>query len=136
MKKNVRLFGPGFPEVSFVASNIRGDDNRQADKPVDLDGFVTFAETLEDILEQYAEEINGSIQPYDGSLEWLPITPQEEPKCFFLETSNTRIPRALRGDKIVIDIHIRRGSQTLCVKQNLAFKLQDGDVVAINVPAC
>ena len=96
-----------------------------------------WAGTVEDALAQYAEELGSAITPYDGSLDWLPLVNGEDPRCFFLETgSDERLPRALRNTKVVIDVHVERNGHNICTKQNLAFELQDGDVLQIDMPAC
>ena len=120
MKKTVRLFGPGFHRYKL----------RLNDQAEELDGLVLLAENLGDVLEQYAKVVHASIRPYDGSLAWAPFTSEEEPKFFLLESSDKKIGSSL------VDVHIERDSQTICVKQNITFELVAGDIILIGPTAC
>jgi len=83
------------------------------------------AATLGDALAVYQKHFGVAICPYDGSAADYPIPEDEIPKYFWYRSSDS-------ADQ-VLDIHIRRGTELICPKQDLGFLLIDGDSVEIGV---
>jgi len=86
------------------------------------------AETLGDALRAYSREYGVRFKPYDGSDPSVPLEPGEPPKYFFYEKSD--------GSYQLVDIHIERGAEVICAKQDLSIRLQRGDAVRIGQLAC
>jgi hypothetical protein len=59
------------------------------------------------------------------------IIPHEPPKWFRVYG----IPES-RSEYSLVDIHIRRGKQEICAKQDMSIPLLDGDIVSIGLLAC
>jgi hypothetical protein len=75
------------------------------------------AQTLAEALAAYAREFGVEFRPYDGSSAWAPMERGMPAKYFWYDTQD---------DSSVVDIHIRRGEQSICPKQDLSFPLQPG----------
>ncbi len=88
----------------------------------------TTAKTLADALDAYSKEFGVSILPYDGSLPEIPFVAEESPRYFF--------HRKTHGECFLVDIHVERGSEDICPKQDLAFLLRPGDRVRIGPLVC
>jgi len=84
--------------------------------------------TLGEAISAYADAFQVRVTPYDGSYEEVPFTPGEEPK-FFVHEDTT-------GTSMLVDIHVARGADLICAKQNLGFKLQPGDRIEMGLLAC
>jgi len=91
--------------------------------PSDRTKLIVDAETLGSALELYARRYGALLRPYDGSDPRIPFQPGEPPKYFFY----TRADGSVR----VVDIHIKRGADSISPKQDLSVRLQHGDEVHI-----
>jgi hypothetical protein len=115
---------------------IHGPSNRTKRTPSGIgeifllthDPLMVDAETLGSALAAYSREYRVEIRPYDGSDPQIPFRPGELPKYFFYEKSD--------GGGWLVDIHIVRGTETICPKQDLGVRLQSGDRVHIGELAC
>jgi hypothetical protein len=92
------------------------------------DPLIAEAETLGSALLAYSREYGVRFRPYDGSHPHIPFEPGEPPKYFFYEKSD--------GSSQLVDIHIERGREIICAKQDLSIRLQQGDAVRIGQLAC
>lgn len=72
-----------------------------------------------------AKAFSVSIVPYDGPIEGVELG--DPPRYFFYISSF--------GCQLV-DIHIERSNQDICIKQNLDVTLNSGDIVQIGGLAC
>lgn len=86
------------------------------------------AETLAEALEAYAREFGVKFRAYDGSLPEVPFGKDEPRKYFFYEKAD--------GDSFLVDIHVERGHEDICPKQDLDFRLQPADRVRIGQLVC
>ena len=59
------------------------------------------------------------------------IVPHDPPKWFRIYD----IPE-LTSEYLLVDIHVYRGKEGICPKQDLSFPLQEADVVSIGVLVC
>jgi hypothetical protein len=59
------------------------------------------------------------------------IVPHDPPKWFRVYG----IPGS-SSEYVLVDIHVRRGSEAICAKQDLTFPLLDTDIVSIGLLAC
>jgi hypothetical protein len=92
------------------------------------DPLIVDTETLGLALAAYSRQYGVRIRPYDGSDPQVPFNPGELPKYFFYEKSD--------GSSWLVDIHINRGTESICPKQDLSVRLQHGDEVHIGELAC
>jgi hypothetical protein len=90
--------------------------------------FIVDARTLGSAIEEYSREFHVEIRPYDGSDPSIPLDPREQRKYFFYER--------LDESCFLVDIHVQRGKENICPKQNLDFSLLDGDEVHIGMLVC
>ena len=60
------------------------------------------------------------------------IVPHDPPKWFRIYD----MPDSTAEDYMLVDIHVLRGGQNICIKQDLSFPLLESDVVSIGVLAC
>ena len=88
----------------------------------------TNANTLAEALDAYAKEFRVRFRPYDGSLIEVPFGRDEPHKYFFHEKAD--------GDCFLVDVHIERGSEEICPKQDLGVILRPGDRVRIGHLVC
>ncbi len=58
------------------------------------------------------------------------VVPHEPPKFFRYQLSRDD------SDFYVVDIHVHRGGESICIKQDVAFALLPDDVVMFGLPAC
>jgi hypothetical protein len=86
------------------------------------------AATLGEALAAYEREFHVRFRPYDGSLPEIRFEPGAPPKFFFLDEAD--------GNSMLMDIHIQRGREEICPKQDLNFPLLDGDEIRIGPLAC
>jgi len=112
---NVEIAGPHAVE-RVVGGRIEYDESSP---------LRAVAATLGDALAAYQHHFDVVIYPYDGSAADYPIPRDEITKYFWYRSSDS--------EDQVLDIHISRGSELICPKQNLDFPLIDGDVVEIGV---
>lgn len=118
----IQLFGPKI--ASFTVSD-NGD-------MIQLPGLdVSSARTVKQALSIYSEAYQVSLQPYDGRYDDTPFN-LENPKFFmyFADDESDRFHDSL------VDIHVQRGEDFVCIKQNLDFELKDGDTINLGLPAC
>jgi hypothetical protein len=92
------------------------------------DPLLVDADTLESALAAYSRQYGVRIRPYDGSNPRVPFEPGEPPKFFFYEKSD--------GDSWLVDIHIRRGAESICPKQDLSVSLRHSDELHIGELVC
>src|SRR3954471_16889857 len=59
------------------------------------------------------------------------IVPHDPPKWFRVYG----IPGS-SSEHVLVDIHVSRGSEDICVKQDLTFPLLDTDIVSMGMLAC
>jgi hypothetical protein len=118
----IGIYGPARPRrlVLTVGLKVAG---MPAEPPL-----MVSAATLGDALNAYSREFDVILSPYDGSNPLVPFVPGEEPK-FFVHTGKD-------GLASPVDVHVDRGSESICCKQRLDFPLQEGDVVGIGELAC
>ncbi len=114
---------------------IEGPSCPPKSKPHDSVGIIVGrepllvdAETVADALAAYIRRFGVRFTPYDGSEPQVPFEPGEPPKFFFYE------PPA--GCSFLVDIHVQRGSEWICPKQDLGFRLKSTDRVVIGQLAC
>ena len=117
----VAICGPSCPLQ--VQLPIRDGIRLQVPEPL-----LVHAETLEEALASYTRRFGVRFRPYDGSLPSIPFGPGDPPKFFFYERAD--------GSSILVDIHIERGTDTICPKQDLGVRLQPTDRVNIGRLAC
>ena len=110
----VSLFGPDTP-----ASFPSGEQTP----------FCADAETLGEALGQYARRFEVSFEPYDGRWPKLPFDPKD-PKWFFYRSKRPK------WEEVLVDIHIKHGSDEICPRQNLSYLLQQDDEVHIGPIVC
>jgi len=118
----IQLFGPKV--ASFTVSD-NGD-------MIQLRGLdVSSAETVKQALSIYSEAYQVSLEPYDGRYDDTPFDP-ENPKFFmyFADDETDKFHDTL------VDIHVQRGEDFVCIQQNLDFELQDMDTINLVLPAC
>ena len=85
--------------------------------------------TSGEALKLYADRHDIRLTPYDGSWDSLPSESKSEPKYFFFNDGG-------RFGDILVDIHVERGGEDICPKQDLEFPLLDGDIINIGALAC
>lgn len=96
-------------------------------EPRDEPPFQVEATTLGEAIRAYEKAFGVSVTPYDGSDPLIPFEDGEPPKYFFL--------RGPEIDKLV-DIHVFRGQDRICPKQDLGFPLNNNDVVELGELIC
>lgn len=87
----------------------------------------TPATTLGDAICDYENRFSVTIEPYDGASPQVPLVGGE--KKYFYFTSE-------RFQKILVDIHVKRGGLTICPKQDLKFALLSDDEISIGALVC
>jgi hypothetical protein len=97
---------------------IHGPSNRTTADPL-----IVEADTLLSALEAYSRRYGALIRPYDGSDPRAPFQAGEPPKYFFYTQAD--------GSVRLVDIHIKRGTGSICPKQDVSFRLRHGDEVHI-----
>jgi len=105
----IKMFGPKNSRDAYTGSFIPHED---------LVFFVE-ATTLKEAIDIYSVEFNVNIKQCESE-------PGIEEGKYFWQVdldSNTLIPKRL------LDIHVYRGEENICVKQDLCFNLQDGDII-------
>ena len=87
--------------------------------------FMVQADTLGLALKVYTRYFKSTLAPYDGPLPkgWNEKNNQRK---YFLHTASDYKTQ-------ILDIHIMRGEDEICPKQDLDFALQYGDIVHVGV---
>ncbi|EGF93156.1 hypothetical protein ABI_15960 [Asticcacaulis biprosthecium C19] len=88
--------------------------------------FEVSAATLGEAIRQFEAAFSVTVSPYDGTDPALPFTEGEPRRYFFYSNAD--------ADRFLIDIHIFRGTEEICPKQNLDYPLQNGDIVDMAGP--
>ena len=118
----VQLFGPKIATVTFSAE---GDT-------VFLPGLdVSSAKTIKQALSIYGQAYKVALKPYDGRFDEMPFDPAN-PKYFICSFDD----ETDRNHGTLVDIHVRRDEEEICIKQDLDFELRDGDIVDLGQLAC
>ncbi|MBL8546613.1 MAG: hypothetical protein JNL81_09110 [Hyphomonadaceae bacterium] len=112
----VKVFGP---DTSFAKSAFDADEI-----PFEVD-----AATLGEALDAYSRNYGVAFATYDGSWPTLPFDPSD-PKWFFYRSKRPK------WEEVVVDVHIERGDEEICPRQNLAFPLRVNDEIHIGPLAC
>jgi hypothetical protein len=86
------------------------------------------AATLAEALAAYSHRFGVRFRPYDGSDPLIPFERGEPAKFFFHEGAD--------GSSHLVDIHIQRGTESICPKQDLSIRLKPTDRVDIGRLAC
>ncbi len=90
--------------------------------------FISDKKIVKDILVEYCDNYGSSIQPYDGSWEDVPLK-NDEQKYFFYTFAN--------GDRVLVDIHIiKPNGQEICIKQDLSYRVEDGNIIYVGALMC
>ena len=98
--------------------------------PIQKVDFIEVAvATLGEALAAYCEQAAVTIIPYDGRFD-SPPSGEGQAKYFLYDDGGQRF------GKMVTDIHVRRGKENICPKQNLSFSLIDGDYVHFGFYGC
>lgn len=118
----IAMYGPSWPR------RVDRRAERGNYEPHDEPPFLVDARTLGDALSAYGAHFSVDIKPYDGTLEFFPLEAGMPPKYFFYVHAN--------GDQSVVDIHVIRGNEELCPKQDLVFALLADDLVEIGALIC
>jgi len=123
----IRLFGPKIATVIFDEDKATGVIINK-----DLPGLdVSHAKTVKQALDIYSKALQVDVKPYDGSFPDRPLD-KDNLKYFICEYN-----RGDQGPYIdLVDIHVQRGDEEICIKQNLDFELRDGDIVDLGAMAC
>jgi len=110
------IFGPKNSRYAYTGSPCPHTDL----------AFESNAETLGDAIKAYEARFDVSISPYSTQ-----ITPDDEDAAkYFLCKDNQAELTSL------VDIHIFRGKEEICPKQNISFKLELTDMVELGEPIC
>lgn len=117
----VDMYGPDWPQWVDRRKEL-GPYEPRPEPP-----FQAEAAMLGDALRAYEKAFGVVITPYDGSVPEVPFPPGEPARYFFYRKAD--------GRKLV-DIHIERGEDVICPKQDLEFPLRDGDVIQIGALIC
>ena len=121
----IKLYGPKVPRYSF------GKDEKTGKMvSFELDGFNVNAKTLGEALKLYEEKYNIKITPYESQIAEIQLDPNDEPKYFWFE--DVEFPER----SCVVDVHILRFDDDMCVKQKLNFPLNNGDIISIGPLSC
>lgn len=117
------------PTVDGPSCPLQARPESQRDVyPLQRQPLVVEAGTLAEALAAYTAAFGVRFRPYDGSAPLVPFRSDEPPKYFIHESPD--------GSSLLVDIHVRRGSQIICPKQDLNFRLQPTDRVEIGLLAC
>jgi hypothetical protein len=116
--------------------SIHGPSNRTKRTPSGREGIfllkcdplVVDADTLGSAIAAYSRQYAVRFRPYDGSDPQIPFGPGELPKYFFYEQFD--------GSCRLVDIHIKRGTESICPRQDLSVSLRQGDEVHIGQLVC
>jgi hypothetical protein len=119
----VGLFGPEWPEgrsdddeISAIYG-VRVVTQRAA--------FMVNASTFGRALSIYCRYFRCKLTPFSGEL------PEAWGGCGDQASYFEYTPE--HGEERILDIHIQRGDEIVCPKQNLDFPLDDGDLITIGV---
>ena len=96
-------------------------------EPLPAEEFRTSAATVREALHAYAQHYGVTISPH----EWQPG--ERFPAGCYFDYEDKSHPR---WPHVLIDVHVRRATADLCVKQDLDFPLESADVVHLGIPAC
>jgi len=118
----IAMYGPSWPR------RVDRRAERGHYEPHDEPPFLVDAQTLGDALSAYEERFSVDIKPYDGSIDHFPLEAGTPPKYFFYVQAD--------GDQFVVDIHVTRGNEELCPKQDLVFALLADDLIEIGGLIC
>lgn len=111
----IQVFGPCNPRVIFSGSNL---------DPKPGNPFCANAGKLKDALRAYEAHFAVTIEPCLTLLSG-----QSEHKYF-----NVKSP--LPKQNGLVDIHVFRGKDEICPRQDLGFALEEGDVIEMGSLAC
>ena len=117
-----KMFGP---ENRFVLQVANLETNTF--EPLYGEPLIVEATTLGDAIQAYEQEFGLSITPYDGTLPRAAFAHGEAPKYFFYTKADSTQ---------LVDIHIQRGDEEICPKQDLSFILLEDDVLHIGSLVC
>ena len=121
----IQLYGPFSPRITFNSPEAVDGVKKQA-------GFdVSQCKTIGQALDLYKQEHGVSLIAYDGRYENVPFDPNE-PKYFTCSFER----RALGREGMLVDLHVERNGEALCVKQRLDFDLLDGDIISLGPTVC
>jgi hypothetical protein len=109
------IFGPFNPEHIFGGPDL----SPQPNNPV-----VSSAKNLADAIADYEKAFDVKIMPYVGDL-----IERDEAK-FFTIILNTG------EDSGLVDIHVTRNGEEICLKQDVQFELIESDVVSMGRLGC
>jgi hypothetical protein len=85
--------------------------------------------TLGEALKLFEDRHRVRVTPYDGSWDSMPLE-RAGGRKYFIFNDGGRF-----GDTLV-DIHVERGGEEICPKQDLDFPLLDGDLINVGVLVC
>ena len=120
----IGIYGPARPRRLNLISTAEG----LVPGPPTTLAFVVQAAMLGEALAAYYARFDAQVVPYDGSDPRIPFVPGEEPKFFIHDD--------FEHGRDFIDIHVKRGGESICCKQRLDFPLLDGDEIELGVRAC
>jgi hypothetical protein len=118
----VAMYGPDWPERIDRRKEL-GPYEPRPEPPFEAEGAV-----LKDALRVYERAFGAVLTRYDGSLPHVPLRHGEPPRYFFYKRKD--------GDIQLVDIHIQRGQEEICPRQDTEFPLRDGDVIQIGELIC
>jgi len=87
--------------------------------------FVSNAETLGDAIQSYEQRFDVTIMPNVS----LPGVSDDGGKYFMHTDNSTAV-------SVLVDIHIFRGTEEICPKQDMSFKLLQDDMVELGDLIC
>lgn len=111
----IRVFGPCNPRHVFGGPDLQ----KQQENP-----FCISAGDLAGALKAYEAHFGVTIEPHRVLLQG-----QTEYKYFNVTSSRSR-------ESGLVDIHVFRGSEEICPRQDLEFPLNEGDVIEMGSLAC
>ena len=112
------MYGPWDAKFEFENSSSGGFVT------INLPGRELRADTVAEAIAVYAETCGVSIRPYDGSISEVPFDPNW-PFQFFFFTDE-------KHGEVLTGLGVTRGSEYLKPTDELAFQLEDGDIVSIS----
>jgi hypothetical protein len=117
----VAIFGPSCP------SKVTPKAGTEIVFPT-LEPLMVDAKTLAEALAAYGHQYGVRFRAYDGSDPAVPFEDDEPAKYFFYEKAD--------GTSYLVDIHIERGKEEICPRQDLSVWLEPSDRVNIGPLAC
>jgi hypothetical protein len=123
----IRLYGPKILESVATTDETTGELVVVPHRGLDVSQTKTVGQAIEIFTKKFEVEV----KPYDGSFEDMPLD-KDNLKYFFCEYESDRFGTC----KQLADIHVQRGDEDICIKQNLDFELLDGDIVRVQELAC